>query len=149
MTIPYIAYLPTEALGGSGLVAAVVAGVVCGQGAVRWLTPEQRISDKLTWRTIAFLLEGAVFLLMGLELWGIVESNLEAEEGLLAGIAIAAVALVILIAVRAAYVFPMMQVHTARVARSVRRRLSWMEPGPEGALRDGCAPTSSTSTRRR
>lgn len=124
LTIPYIAYLPTEALGGSGLVAAVVAGVVCGQGAVRWLTPEQRISDKLTWRTIAFLLEGAVFLLMGLELWGIVESNLEAEEGLLAGIAIAAVALVILIAVRAAYVFPMMQVHTARVARSVRHRLS-------------------------
>lgn len=124
LTIPYIAYLPTEALGGSGLVAAVVAGVVCGQGSVRWLTPEQRISDKITWRTIAFLLEGAVFLLMGLELWGIVESNLEAEEGLLAGITIAAVALVILIAVRAAYVFPMMQVHAARVTRSMRRRLS-------------------------
>lgn len=124
LTIPYIAYLPTEALGGSGLVAAVVAGVVCGQGSVRWLTPEQRISDKITWRTIAFLLEGAVFLLMGLELWGIVESNLEAEEGLLAGITIAAVALVILIAVRAAYVFPMMHVHAARVTRSMRRRLS-------------------------
>ncbi|MCK8468770.1 sodium:proton antiporter [Microbacterium sp. KSW4-16] len=124
LTVPYIAYLPTEALGGSGLVAAVVAGVVCGQGAVRWLTPEQRISDKLNWRTIEFLLEGAVFLIMGLELWGIVESNLAADEGLLKGIGIAAAAFVILVAVRAAYVFPMLTVHASRVQKLVRGRLS-------------------------
>lgn len=124
LTIPYIAYLPAEALGGSGLVAAVAAGIVCGQGSVRWLTPEQRISDKLNWRTIEFLFEGAVFLLMGLELWGIVENNLATEEGLLAGLGIAAAALVILIVVRAAYVLPMLRVHTVRVTRSVHHRLS-------------------------
>ena len=124
LTVPYIAFLPTEALGGSGLVAAVVAGVVCGQGAVRWLTPEQRISDKLNWHTVEFLLEGAVFLLMGLELWGIVEKNLAADEGLWKGIGIAALAFVILIAVRAVYVFPMLRVHTVRVERFVRGRLS-------------------------
>lgn len=123
LTVPYIAYLPTEALGGSGLVAAVVAGVVCGQGAVRWLTPEQRISDKLNWRTIEFLFEGAVFLIMGLELWGIVESNLAAENGLLEGAVIAASALVILLIVRAVYVFPMLRAHARRVKRSVRSRL--------------------------
>ncbi|MEV4668534.1 cation:proton antiporter [Microbacterium sp. LWO12-1.2] len=127
LTVPYIAYLPTEALGGSGLVAAVVAGVVCGQGAVRWLTPEQRISDKLNWRTIEFLFEGAVFLIMGLELWGIVESNLAAENGLLEGAVIALSALVILLIVRAAYVFPMLRAHARRVKRSVRSRLSARE----------------------
>lgn len=127
LTVPYIAYLPTEALGGSGLVAAVVAGVVCGQGAVRWLTPEQRISDKLNWRTIEFLFEGAVFLIMGLELWGILESNLAAENGLLEGAAIAVSALVILLIVRAAYVFPMLRAHARRVTRSVRSRLSASE----------------------
>ncbi|MCK8478330.1 cation:proton antiporter [Microbacterium aurugineum] len=132
LTIPYIAYLPTETLGGSGLVAAVVAGVVCGQGAVRWLTPEQRISDKLTWRTIAFLLEGGVFLLMGLQLWGIVESNLAAEEGLLGGFLIAALALAILMGVRAAYVFPMLHAHNARMARSVRNRLMMRDGDSHG-----------------
>ncbi len=33
--VPFIAYIPTEELGGSGLVAAVVAGIVTGQGAAR------------------------------------------------------------------------------------------------------------------
>lgn len=121
LTVPYLAFLPTDAVNGSGLVAAVVAGVVCGQGSVRWLTPEQRISDKLTWRTIEFVLEGAVFLLMGLELFGIVQSGRAADEGLLQGIWIAAVAFVILIAVRAAYVFPALGVHAWRVRRSVEK----------------------------
>ena len=123
LVVPYLAYLPTDALHGSGLVAAVVAGVVCGQGAVRSLTPEQRISDRLTWRTIEFILEGAVFLIMGLELYGIVEKNLAATEGLLRGISIAAAALVILIVVRAAYVMPMLAFHSSRVRRATRHRL--------------------------
>jgi CPA1 family monovalent cation:H+ antiporter len=124
LVVPYLAYLPTDAVGGSGLVAAVVAGVVCGQGALRWLTPEQRISDRMTWRTIEFILEGAVFLVMGLELYGIVEKNLEAHDGLLRGLAIAAGAFVLLIAVRAAYVVPMLSFHSARVRRATRRRLA-------------------------
>ncbi|RXZ88388.1 sodium:proton antiporter [Agromyces atrinae] len=129
LTIPYLAYLPTDALGGSGLVAAVVAGVVCGQGSVRWLTPEQRISDKLNWRTIAFLLEGVVFLIMGLELWGIVESNLSSDDGLMMGVGVAALAFVILMLVRAAYVFPMLRVHTVRVKKAVRSRISARDDG--------------------
>lgn len=123
LTIPYLAYLPAEALGGSGLVAAVVAGIVCGQGALRWLTPEQRISDKFNWRTIEFLLEGAIFLIMGLELYGIVENNLSAEHGILRGAAIAAIAFVVLIAVRALYVVPMLKLHAAGVRRRLQRQL--------------------------
>lgn len=123
LIVPFLAYLPTNALGGSGLVAAVVAGVVCGQGSLRWLTPEQRISDKLTWRTVEFILEGAVFLVMGLELWGILTTATSSDEGLMYGIGVAAVALVILIAVRAAYVFPMLAIHAARVRRAATRRL--------------------------
>lgn len=123
LIVPYLAFLPTDAIGGSGLVAAVVAGIVCGRGAVRWLTPEQRISDKLTWRTIEFILEGAVFLIMGLELWGILQKNLAADQGLLRGILLAGAAFVLLMLVRAAYVFPALAIHSARVARSMRRRL--------------------------
>ena len=97
--VPFVAYLPTERLGGSGLVAAVVAGIVTGQGAARWFTPEQRLSDELNWRTIELVLEGAVFLLMGLELKEIVEQNLEDHDGIGTGIALAAGALGIILVV--------------------------------------------------
>ena len=132
LTVPYLAYLPSEALGGSGLVAAVAAGVVCGQGSLRRLTPEQRISDKLNWRTIEFLLEGAVFLIMGLELYGIVEANLEADQGLLIGGMVAAGAFLILLLVRAAYVFPVLRFQARRARRAVHQRIV----GGEEALRE-------------
>ncbi|KAA9159264.1 sodium:proton antiporter, partial [Microbacterium lushaniae] len=103
-TVPFLAYLPTEALGGSGLVAAVVAGIVTGQGAARRFTPEQRMSDHLNWRTIELLLEGAVFLIMGLELKEIVRANLEEHEGIWYAASLALAALGITLAVRAAYV---------------------------------------------
>ncbi|WP_307868029.1 cation:proton antiporter [Cellulosimicrobium cellulans] len=133
LTVPYLAYLPTEALGGSGVVAAVAAGIVCGRGATRWLTPEQRISDKLNWRTVEFVLEGAVFLAMGLELYGIVSHGDADGADLMAALWIAPVALVILTGIRAAYVFPMLGLHNGRVRRSVDRRLA----ARERALRDG------------
>ncbi|MDZ8276620.1 cation:proton antiporter [Microbacterium aquimaris] len=126
-TIPYLAYLPTEYLGGSGLVAAVAAGLVCGQGAARWLTPEQRISDKLNWSTVEFVLEGVVFLAMGLQLWGIIERNIAADEGLGRAVGIAALAFAVVMVARAAYVFPMVSVRNAILTRSVRRRLTAAE----------------------
>jgi CPA1 family monovalent cation:H+ antiporter len=92
---PFVAYLPTEHLGGSGLVAAVAAGITAGQGAARWSTPEQRVSDELNWHTLELLLEGAVFLIMGLELRDIVSANVEKHSGVGVGIGLALAALAI------------------------------------------------------
>lgn len=103
-TVPFLAYLPTESLEGSGLVAAVVAGIVTGQGATRRFTPEQRMSDHLNWRTIELLLEGAVFLIMGLELKEIVRANLEDHQGLWQGTWLALTALAIILVIRTGYV---------------------------------------------
>lgn len=102
--VPFIAYLPTEQLGGSGLVAAVVAGIVTGQGAARWFTPEQRLSERLNWRTVELLLEGGVFLIMGLELTDVVNRNFAEHGGLWHGIWLALSALGIVLVVRALYV---------------------------------------------
>ena len=38
-TVPFLASIPAEELGASGLVAAVVAGLVTGRGAARLLSP--------------------------------------------------------------------------------------------------------------
>lgn len=102
--VPFVAYIPTEELGGSGLVAAVVAGIVTGQGATRWFTPEQRMSDHVTWRTVELILEGGVFLIMGLEMSEIVTGTANGTHGIGHGLWIAAAALGILLAVRAGYV---------------------------------------------
>jgi len=124
--VPFIAYIPTEELGGSGLVAAVVAGIVTGQGAARWFSPEQRRSDEHNWRTIELVLEGAVFLVMGLELNEIVTQNIEDHNGLGTGLAISAAALGILIAVRAAYVSLLVWLQSRRARGRQRSRLEAM-----------------------
>ncbi len=121
-TIPFIAYLPTEHLGGSGLVAAVVAGIVTGQGAARRFTPEQRMSDRLNWRTIELILEGGVFLVFGLELKDIVTANLREHEGLWHGTWLALSALGITLAVRALYVSNLVWVQGRRSRRADRHQ---------------------------
>ncbi|MEZ3157148.1 sodium:proton antiporter [Microbacterium sp. BWR-S6Y] len=119
-TVPFIAYLPTEHLGGSGLVAAVVAGIVTGQGAARRFTPEQRISDRLNWRTIELILEGGVFLVFGLELKDIVTANLREHEGLWHGTWLALSALGITLAARALYVSWIIWIQGRRSHRAPR-----------------------------
>ncbi|MHC3000570.1 cation:proton antiporter [Microbacterium sp. HJ5] len=121
--IPFVAYLPTEELGGSGLVAAVVAGIVTGQGSARWFTPGQRMSDEHNWRTIELMLEGAVFLLMGLELKQIVEANIEQHNGLGTGIGIAFAALAIILLARGAYVAMLVWLQSRRARGKQRKRL--------------------------
>ena len=116
-TMPFIASIPAEALGASGLVAAVVAGLITGRGAARVLSPQHRLSDVQTWRTVELVLEGAVFLVMGLELSGIVDEVEQAHEGVWAAIRIAAIAFVAAILIRAAYVAPLL----AALGRRARR----------------------------
>jgi CPA1 family monovalent cation:H+ antiporter len=124
--VPFIAYIPTEELGGSGLVAAVVAGIVTGQGAARWFTPEQRLSDEHNWRTIELVLEGAVFLIMGLELRDIVTQNIEDHNGLGTGLGIAAGALAIILLVRTGYVALLVWLQSRRARGRQRSRLEAM-----------------------
>ncbi|KJL43840.1 MULTISPECIES: cation:proton antiporter [Microbacterium] len=124
--VPFIAYIPTEELGGSGLVAAVVAGIVTGQGAARWFTPEQRRSDEHNWHTIELVLEGAVFLIMGLELSDIVEQNVEQHNGIGTGLGIALGALTIIIAARAGYVSLLVWLQSRRARGRQRTRLEAM-----------------------
>ncbi|HWT32606.1 MAG TPA: cation:proton antiporter [Microbacterium sp.] len=119
-TVPFLAYLPAEELHGSGLVAAVVAGIVAGQGAPRLFTPEQRLSDRMTWHTVELVLEGGIFLLMGLQLKEIVTANLEHDEGLWTPVWVAAVALVIVVASRTGYVTLIVWIQGRRADRMNR-----------------------------
>lgn len=125
--VPFLAYFPTEALGGSGFVAAVAAGIVTGQGAARWFTPDQRISEELNWRTVELVLEGSVFLLMGLELKDVVTRNLQEHDGLWHGAWLALSAIGILLLVRVAFVAILLALQARRSRGSHVRRQARLE----------------------
>ncbi|MEJ2887216.1 cation:proton antiporter [Actinomycetospora aeridis] len=101
---PFVASLPAEELGASGLVAAVAAGLVTGNGAAARLTPQHRLSDTESWRTVELVLEGTIFLLMGLELTAVLEDLRRDGAALGLGLGLAAVALVATVVVRSGYV---------------------------------------------
>ena len=70
---PFAAYLPAEAIHGSGVVAVVVAGLVLAHRATLLQTASSRLSERINWSTISFLLENTVFLLIGLQARAILE----------------------------------------------------------------------------
>ncbi|MBM7367332.1 cation:proton antiporter [Gordonia hydrophobica] len=116
-TTPYIAYVPAEVMGASGLVAAVAAGLVTGRGSLRRLTAAHRQSDQQTWATVELLLEGGVFLLMGLELKALVEDVWESHETVWHAVWPAAIAFALLMAIR----FGVVMALVAGIARRSRR----------------------------
>jgi CPA1 family monovalent cation:H+ antiporter len=68
LAAPYVAFLPAEKIHASGVLADVVAGLVLGHRAPIDQSARSRISENVNWRTVQFLLESAVFLLIGLQL---------------------------------------------------------------------------------
>jgi CPA1 family monovalent cation:H+ antiporter len=68
LVTPYLAFIPSQLLHGSGILAVVVAGLYLGYRSPTIQTAEARIAETINWRTIQFLLENAVFLFIGLEL---------------------------------------------------------------------------------
>ncbi len=107
-TVPFVASVPTELLGGSGLVAAVVAGLVTGIRAPRVLPPQHRISDAQNWASIELVLEGLIFLGMGLQLSTVLHEVEHEHIGVGPAIGLAAIALLVTLLVRAGYVAPLL-----------------------------------------
>lgn len=128
-TVPFLASIPAELLGASGLVAAVVAGLITGRGAARKLPPQHRLSDSQNWHVIELILEGAVFLVMGLELFNIVSEVQKEHAGIGTAVLIAAGALVLTLLVRAAYVAPLLSGlrRRARRGQKMKPRLDVMQ----------------------
>jgi CPA1 family monovalent cation:H+ antiporter len=69
---PFVAYIPAEQLNVSGVLATVVAGVYLGTRTEGMLQPASRVSGTMFWRTLIFLLESALFVLLGLDLRAVV-----------------------------------------------------------------------------
>jgi len=76
---PFAAYLPAEQLGLSGVLAVVTAGLYIGWRSPVMITARTRLEAFSFWRMVVFLLNGIIFILIGLQLPAVV-SGLSIES---------------------------------------------------------------------
>ena len=119
----YFAYLPAELAGVSGVIAAVTAGVYLGWRAPELTGPATRLQAFGFWEVLQFLLNAALFILIGLQLPVVVESI----EGQSSGELVLHAALVasVVIVTRIAWVFT-----AAWLPRRLSARLRLRDPLP-------------------
>jgi CPA1 family monovalent cation:H+ antiporter len=120
---PYFAYLPAEALGVSSVLAAVTTGIFLGWRSPQLITPATRIQVFAVWEIVQFVLNAALFILVGLQLPGILDGIGGLATDAIVGYAVAVAAAVIL--VRFLWVFP-----ATYLPRWLSRRTRRSDPPP-------------------
>ncbi len=94
LTCGYAAYLPAEELGVSGVLAAVTVGLVVGRRSPGLSSAAGRLRSYAFWEVLVFLLNAALFVLVGLQLPGILERQ-DRSALTLAGLGLAVAATVL------------------------------------------------------
>jgi Na+/H+ antiporter len=101
---PYAAFLPAEEIHASGVLAVVVTGLILGHKAPQLQSAGSRVAENINWRTVQFLLENVVFLLIGLQVRRLLEDVSHDHDSLTKIIVPCVVILVVTVAVRMIYV---------------------------------------------
>ncbi|GAC1308068.1 MAG: Na+/H+ antiporter [Vulcanimicrobiaceae bacterium] len=102
LVTPYAIYLCAEVVHASGVLAVVAAGMYASRQSPKIHEPEGRLVAGAVWDMLTFLLNGLVFLLIGLQLRTIVRDPAFALRELWIGLAVSALVVV----VRLAWVYP-------------------------------------------
>jgi monovalent cation/hydrogen antiporter len=121
----YAAYIPADALGASGVVAAVTTGIAIGWWAPTMASPAVRQQGFALWSLLTFLLNAILFVLIGLQLPAILDGLGDETPGFLLGTAVAISAVVIGTRIVWAMVTPLVIRALDRRPSQVARRLGW------------------------
>jgi hypothetical protein len=120
LVIPFVAYLAGEFAHSSGVVAVVVAGILVGnQGAYR-IRASFRLTEAGTWRIVTLLVENAVFLFMGFQLWPVV-SQVAHGDKLPGTLGVAGLVILLLVGIRFAAMPPLLWTIRRRYRRKAAR----------------------------
>jgi CPA1 family monovalent cation:H+ antiporter len=101
---PFAAFWPPHFLGGSGVLAAVTAGLYTSWNGPRLISPATRLQGFFVWGLAVYIVEGVVFFLTGLQSRFVMEGPDAGEWSRMAWAAVITVAVVIV--VRFVWVFP-------------------------------------------
>jgi CPA1 family monovalent cation:H+ antiporter len=121
LVLPFVAFLPANQLGLSGVLAAVTAGLVIGSRFGTILTANSRVLWQTTWKMVTFIVNGFVFVLIGLELPEILAGLGDRSPTQLIGLAVA-VSVVVVVA-RIVWTFA-----SSMLPNSPRRRIADRDP---------------------
>ena len=120
--VPFLAFIVAESLHASGVLAVVVAGLYSGHKGARVFSAQARISERLNWRTLQYVLENGVFLLMGIEIsaviGAVIDDDLSAHVAVLLGLLLT----VIVMAIRFVFVVPLLLVLRGQSRVAVERQ---------------------------
>ena len=120
----YIAYLPAERIGVSGVLAAVAVGLIVGRRSPELSTASSRLRGYAFWEVLVFLLNATLFVLVGLQLPTILA---EQEHSAAALVGLGVLVSLTVIAMRLLWVFTVPYVIRAidRRPAQIARRSSW------------------------
>jgi len=101
---PYVAYLAAEAIHASGVLAVVACGLFLTGRSTQFFSPATRMKLWSVWESLTFILNGVVFVLIGLQ-FPIIRSSI-AEYGINKILLDGAIFSVLLILLRLVWVYP-------------------------------------------
>lgn len=116
LATPYCAYLLGEGVHASGVLATVACGLYLGRQASTTYTSEARLDSHAVWNTIDFILNGLVFILIGLQLPAVLPGMRPFDWPHMLGAALGLALL--LIGLRMLWIFP-----GSRFSALIRRRV--------------------------
>jgi CPA1 family monovalent cation:H+ antiporter len=128
LVAPFVVYTIAESVGGSGVLAVVVAALLLGHRSVR-ASYATRLQDRAVWNAVTLIFESLAFLLIGLQLPAVIRDLHGMALGTLASAAVAV--FVVVLGVRFAWVYTFAYLPRALFA-SVRQRQD--RPTPAGVF---------------
>jgi len=120
---PFLAYVPPERLGGSGVLATAVAGLYIGRNLSSLSSPGVRLAVVPIWQMLVFILNNVLFLVTGLQLKTVIEKTADLPASVL--LYDGALISVAVIVARIIWVYP-----AAFLPRALSRRLRKRDPLP-------------------
>ncbi|MGH9105958.1 MAG: Na+/H+ antiporter [Acidimicrobiales bacterium] len=139
LLVPFVAYLPADALGLSGVLATLATGLLLGERPASGIGAAGRIRMNEFWNVLVFLLESLLFVLVGLQLRHLLAAIGGYPAGEVAALAGVSVAVVVVVRLLWWLAIPTLRwrpegrlIDTGDVPRPERLALGWS--GLRGAI---------------
>jgi monovalent cation/hydrogen antiporter len=124
---PFVAYLASEQLGVSGVLSVVTAGLYLGWRMPQLVTFRTRLQGAPVWEMVEFILNGFVFILIGLQLPEVLSASAGQKFPIKQLVVDALLISLAVILIRIIWVFPAMY-----LPHLINKKLRRLEPYPSG-----------------
>ena len=122
VVVPYAAYLAGEEIRASGVLAVVACGLYMSRQSATFFSPSVRLQVASAWKALTFVLNGMVFMMIGLQL-PYVMAAIHGKYGLATLLEYGVIFSVVLIVLRMVWVYP-----AVKIAGLVRWKKKQEEP---------------------